>query len=59
MDISCIWILEFYRVIIEFSLENKIVNLIEKLIEKIGKFIIRLGTDMSGWQYEPLRRERM
>lgn len=35
MDVSFIWILEFPRVIIGFSLEKEIVNLIEKLSRKL------------------------
>lgn len=49
MDVSFIWILEFPRVIIGFRLEKKIVNLIEKLVKKIGRFISELGTDISEW----------
>jgi len=49
MDVSFIWILEFPRVIIGFRLEKKIVNLIEKLVKKIGRFISELGIGMSEW----------
>lgn len=49
MDISFIRILEFPRVTIGFRLEKKIVNLIEKLVKKIGRFISELGIDLSEW----------
>lgn len=29
------------------------------MTEKIGRFISKVGTDMSGWQHEQLRRKRM
>lgn len=49
MDVSFNWILEFPKVIIGFRLEKKIVNLIEKLVKKIGRFISELGIDVSEW----------
>lgn len=53
MYVSFLQVLEFPRVIIGFRLEKKIVNLIEKLVKKIGRFISALGTYVSEWQHGP------